>query len=47
MSMDMIAQVLKMSNARLSRAEHRMLMVLAYHTSRETGFAYPGHRLLA
>src|SRR3989442_11492141 len=47
MSMEMIAQVLKMSNARLSRAEHRMLMVLAYHTNRETGFAYPGHRLLA
>ncbi|SRR6266511_3007092 len=47
MSMDMLAQVLRFSNPQVSRAEHKLLMVLAYHTNHETGLAYPGHRLLA
>jgi Sugar transport-related sRNA regulator N-term len=47
MSMDMLAQVLRFSNPQVSRAEHKLLMVLAYHTNYETGLAYPGRRLLA
>src|SRR5213593_1880544 len=47
MSMDMLAHVLHFSNPQVSRAEHKLLMVLAYHTNHETGLAYPGHRLLA
>jgi hypothetical protein len=47
MSMEMLAQVLRFSNPQLSRAEHKLLVVLAYHTNHETGLAYPGHRRLA
>jgi DNA-binding MarR family transcriptional regulator len=43
----MLAHVLRFSNPQVSRAEHKLLMVLAYHTNHETGLAYPGHRLLA
>jgi Sugar transport-related sRNA regulator N-term len=47
MSMEMLAQVLRFSNPQVSRTEHKLLMVLAYHTNYETGLAYPGRRLLA
>jgi DNA-binding MarR family transcriptional regulator len=47
MSMDMLAQVLRFSNPLVSRAEHKLLMILAYHTNHDTGLAYPGRRLLA
>jgi hypothetical protein len=47
MSMEMIAHVLRWANPQVSRAEHKLLMVLAYHTNHETGLAYPGRRLLA
>jgi hypothetical protein len=47
MSMEMLAHVLRFSNPQVSRAEHKLLMVLAYHTNHETGMSYPGRRLLA
>jgi Sugar transport-related sRNA regulator N-term len=47
MSMEMLAHVLRFANPQVSRAEHKLLMVLAYHTNHETGLAYPGRRLLA
>jgi hypothetical protein len=47
MSMEMLAHVLRFSNPQVSRAEHKLLMVLAYHANHETGLAYPGRRRLA
>ena len=47
MSMEMIAQVLRLSNGTLPRAAHKLLMVLAYHHNATTGLICPGHRLLA
>jgi len=47
MSTEMLAQVLRLSNPLLSRPQKNLLLVLAYHTNRETGLAYPGHRLLS
>jgi hypothetical protein len=42
----MVAQVLRLSNPTLTRAGHRLLVVLAHHHNAKTGLCCPGHALL-